>query len=230
MRFPGIQSVPGSQRAPWPSLRGAAVLGPRSPFKCSAPSGVTLVAQSSPLSAGGPAHPYDELRASALETSFKLARRRGVGWTRLPEEFKYIVRIGETDIDGSLPAVYGLAKIKGIGYTTALAVLRKLGIDPHMRLGYLSDARIKELDEIVKDITKLNLPNWLYNRRKDYTTGKDMHLIGAELIFYARQDIEREKKIKSWRGVRHALGLKVRGQRTATTGRIGMTVGVSKKK
>ncbi len=148
----------------------------------------------------------------------------------LAEEFKYIVRIGETDIDGSLPAVYGLAQIRGIGYTTALAVLRKMGIDPHMRLGYLSDAKIRELDEIVRDITKLNLPSWLYNRRKDYATGKDMHLIGAELVFYARQDIEREKKIKSWRGVRHALGLKVRGQRTATTGRIGMTVGVSKKK
>ncbi len=99
-----------------------------------------------------------------------------------------------------------------------------------MRLGYLSENRIKELDEVVRDITKLGFPSWLYNRRKDYATGADKHLIGAELIFYPRQDIEREKKIKSWRGVRHALGLKVRGQRTATTGRLGMTVGVSKKK
>jgi len=148
---------------------------------------------------------------------------------RLVEEFKYIVRIGDTDIDGSLPAVYGLAKIKGIGYTTALAILRKLGIDPHMRLGYLSETRIRELDEKVRDITQLGFPSWLYNRRKDYTTGKDLHLIGADLVFYARQDIEREKRIKSWRGLRHSLGLKVRGQRTATTGRLGMTVGVSKK-
>ena len=153
-----------------------------------------------------------------------------MGESELPEEFKYIVRIGDTDIDGSLPAVYGLAKIKGIGYTTALAILRKLNLDPLTRLGYFSDNKIRELDEVVKDMTKLGFPSWLYNRRKDYETGQDKHLIGAELIFYARQDIEREKKIKSWRGVRHALGLKVRGQRTATTGRLGMTVGVSKKK
>ncbi len=145
-------------------------------------------------------------------------------------EFKYIVRIGDTDIDGHLRTVYGLAKIRGIGYTTALAVLRKLGIDPSKRLGYLTEAEIKRLDEAVRDLTKLGLPSWLFNRRKDYETGKDMHLIGAELIFYAKRDIEREKKIKSWRGLRHALGLKVRGQRTATTGRTGMTVGVSKKK
>jgi 2,3-bisphosphoglycerate-independent phosphoglycerate mutase len=43
-------------------------------------------------------------------------------------------------------------------------------------------------------------------------------------------NIEREKKIKSWRGIRHALGLKVRGQRTATTGRVGMTVGVKRRR
>ncbi len=57
-----------------------------------------------------------------------------------------------------------------------------------------------------------------------------MHLVGAELLYYVRRDIEREKKIRSWRGIRHALGLKVRGQRTATTGRLGMTIGVHRRK
>ncbi|TLX95508.1 MAG: 30S ribosomal protein S13, partial [Thaumarchaeota archaeon] len=33
---------------------------------------------------------------------------------------------------------------------------------------------------------------------------------------------------RSWKGIRHALGLKVRGQRTRTTGRKGRTVGVRK--
>ncbi|MEM1533417.1 MAG: 30S ribosomal protein S13, partial [Desulfurococcaceae archaeon] len=42
--------------------------------------------------------------------------------------------------------------------------------------------------------------------------------------------IEREKRIKSYRGIRHSLGLKVRGQRTRTTGRIGGTVGVRKQR
>ena len=145
-------------------------------------------------------------------------------------QFRYIVRIAGTDIDGKLRLPYGLAEIKGIGYTTALAIIRMLGLDPNMRIGFLTDSEVKRIEEAVKDLTKLGLPSWLYNRRKDYETGQDKHLIGAELIFYARRDIEREIRIGSWRGVRHKLGLKVRGQRTKTTGRLGMTVGVKKKK
>ena len=37
------------------------------------------------------------------------------------------------------------------------------------------------------------------------------------------------KEIRNWRGIRHALGLKVRGQRTRTSGRSGKAVGVKKK-
>jgi small subunit ribosomal protein S13 len=57
-----------------------------------------------------------------------------------------------------------------------------------------------------------------------------MHLIGSDLLLYARRDIEREIRIGSYRGIRHKLGYKVRGQRTRTTGRLGMTVGVRKKR
>ncbi len=145
-------------------------------------------------------------------------------------QFRYIVRIAGTDIDGKLKLPYGLAEIKGIGYTTALAVIRMLGLDPEMRVGFLTDQEVKRIEEAVRDITRLGLPAWLYNRRKDYETGEDKHLIGAELLFAARRDIEREIRIGSWRGVRHKLGLKVRGQRTRTTGRLGMTVGVRKKR
>ncbi|MEB2792621.1 MAG: 30S ribosomal protein S13 [Caldisphaeraceae archaeon] len=142
--------------------------------------------------------------------------------------FKYIIRIANTDIDGNMNIIYGLSKIKGIGFPTALAITRKLGIDPNKRIGYLTNKELKELEGILFDLTKLNLPSWMYNRRRDYETGEDKHLIGADLIFVARRDVEREQKINSWRGVRHKLGLKVRGQRTHTTGRLGMTVGVKK--
>jgi small subunit ribosomal protein S13 len=144
--------------------------------------------------------------------------------------FKYIVRIAGTDISGELKLPYGLAKIKGIGLTTAYAILRVLGMDPNRRIGDLTEEEIKKLEEAVVDIRKLGLPSWLYNRRKDYETGEDLHLVGADLLFAARRDIEREIKIGSWRGLRHKLGLKVRGQRTRTTGRVGMTVGVKKKR
>ncbi len=145
-------------------------------------------------------------------------------------QFKYIVRIAGTDINGKLKLVYGLSEIKGIGYTTALAITRILGLDPFMRTGFLTESEIKKLEEVVRDLTQLGLPNWMYNRRKDYETGIDKHLIGSDLIFHARRDIEREIRIGSWRGVRHKIGLKVRGQRTRTTGRLGMTVGVRKKR
>ncbi len=144
--------------------------------------------------------------------------------------FKYIVRIAGTDIDGRLKLPYGLAAIKGIGLTTAYAIIRVLGLDENKLVGYLTDDELKKIEEAVQDIKKLGLPSWLYNRRKDYETGEDKHLIGAELIFAARRDIEREIRIGSWRGIRHKLGLKVRGQRTKTTGRLGMTVGVRKKR
>jgi len=144
--------------------------------------------------------------------------------------FRYIVRVAGTDIDGSLKTAYGLAEIKGIGINFAYAMCRLLGIDPEKRIGYLTDAEIKKIEDFLKNPAAYGVPKWMLNRRKDYTSGKDMHLIGAELIFYVKQDIEREKRIKSYRGIRHALGLKVRGQRTRTTGRTGITVGVRKRR
>ena len=146
------------------------------------------------------------------------------------EQFRYIVRIANTDVDGKLKVVYGLAAIKGIGVNTAYALCRLIGVDPEKRMGLLTDAEIKKIEAALADPRSVGLAPWMFNRRKDYETGRDMHLIGAELIYAAKQDIEREKKIKSWRGIRHALGLKVRGQRTHTTGRLGMTVGVRKKR
>ncbi len=144
--------------------------------------------------------------------------------------YRYIVRIAGTDIDGSLKTAYGLAEIKGIGVNLAYAICRRLGIDPEMRIGYLTEEEIKKIEDFIASPVEYGLPSWLINRRKDYQTGKDLHLIGPELIFYVKQDIEREKKIKSWRGIRHIFGLKVRGQRTRTTGRLGLTVGVRKRR
>ncbi len=146
------------------------------------------------------------------------------------EAFKYIVRIAGTDVDGSLKTAWGLAEIKGIGVNLAYALCRTLGIDPEKRIGFLTDAEVRKIEEALKDLSAYGLPEWVLNRRKDYVSGRNMHLIGAELIFYVKQDIEREKRIKSYRGIRHALGLKVRGQRTRTTGRLGITVGVRKKR
>ncbi|ACP38786.1 ribosomal protein S13 [Sulfolobus islandicus M.14.25] len=148
----------------------------------------------------------------------------------MSQQFKYVVRIFGQDVDGTMKLPYALAMVKGIGYNTAKAMILKLGMDPNARLGELSDADIKKVESVLSDHAIKGLPSWLYNRRKDYESGLDLHLVTSDLIFYVRNDIEREKKSRSWRGVRHSLGLKVRGQRTRTTGRTGMTIGVARKK
>jgi small subunit ribosomal protein S13 len=147
----------------------------------------------------------------------------------MSREFRHILRITDTDVDGTLKAPYALRKIKGISLNLANAILRKAGIDPDIRAGFLTEAEVEKIEEIIKDPVRYGLPNWLLNRRKDLETGKDMHLIGADLILRTKMDIEMMKEIKSWRGYRHAYGLKVRGQRTRTTGRTGKAVGVKKK-
>ncbi len=147
----------------------------------------------------------------------------------MSQEVRAIVRIGDTDLDGNKSVAYSLAKIRGIGIISAYAICRKLGIDPHEILGLLPDSQINKLDWAVRNLHEI-APPWFVNRRKDPETGRDVNLIGSELVLAAKKDVDLVKKLKSWRGVRHALGLKVRGQRTVTTGRIGATAGVTKKK
>lgn len=136
----------------------------------------------------------------------------------------------DTDIDGFKKIPYALSKIKGVGITFGWAIARSAGIDPNRRIGELSDEELKRIEAVLREPSKFNIPNWMFNRRKDLETGKDMHLIGPDLEFRIKQDIEFMKSIRSWKGWRHSLGLKVRGQKTRTTGRTGRTVGVQRKK
>jgi small subunit ribosomal protein S13 len=133
------------------------------------------------------------------------------------------------DVQGTLKTVYALTQIKGISLRLSNAILKKAGVNPDLRVGYLTETEIDKIEDIIKEPAKYGLPNWLFNRRKDTETGKDVHLIGADLVLRTKMDIDQAKEIKSWRGYRHAYGLKVRGQRTKTTGRAGKALGVKKK-
>lgn len=145
------------------------------------------------------------------------------------EEFRHILRIVGADVDGTLKVSYALAKVKGVSLNLANAILRKAGIDPGKRSGFLTETEVDKIEEMIKDPAKYGMPSWLLNRRKDAETGKDSHLISADLVLRTKMDIDQMKNIKSWRGYRHAYGLKVRGQRTKTTGRAGKALGVKKK-
>lgn len=147
----------------------------------------------------------------------------------MSEEYKHILRITGTDVDGTKKAAYALTKMKGVSLNFSNVILRKAGVDPEKRAGFLTEAEVERIEEILKEPTKYDLPGWLLNRRKDVETGKDLHLISADLLLRTKTDIDQMKEMKSWRGYRHAYGLKARGQRTRTTGRKGKAMGVKVK-
>ncbi len=148
----------------------------------------------------------------------------------MSQEYKHIVRVGGTDIDGQESLIQGLTRIKGVGLRLSKTLITHLSLDPNLRLGYITDEAISNIEKVLKDPVAAGLPNWFVNRQRDRMSGKMLHLTGSDLDFAQRNDIDRLRRIKSWRGLRHTLGLKVRGQHTRTTGRGGVAVGVSRKK
>jgi len=147
----------------------------------------------------------------------------------MPEEFRHIIRIANTDLDGSLKVAHALTGIKGIGVRLANVIVEKAGLDSETRLGFLSDVHVKKIEDIIENPTKYGLPSWLLNRQKDVETGEGHHLIGPDMVLQVKTDIDKMKTIKSWTGFRHAYGLKVRGQRTKTTARSKKALGVKRK-
>lgn len=144
-------------------------------------------------------------------------------------EYRHILRLVGTDLDGSKQVPYGLKKIHGVGVNYARAVAKAANVPETSRLGNLTDAELQRLEEVLRNPTKFGIPEWVLNRRKDMETGLHVHLIGPDLELRTKTDIEFMKNIRSWKGVRHSLGLRVRGQRTKTSGRTGRSVGVKKR-
>ncbi|AMM54534.1 30S ribosomal protein S13 [Pyrococcus kukulkanii] len=145
-------------------------------------------------------------------------------------DFRHIVRVAGVDLDGHKQLRWALTAIKGVGINFATMVCRVAGLDPFMKAGYLTDEQVKKIEEILADPVTHGIPRWAVNRPKDYETGKDLHLITAKLDMAIREDIMRLRRIRAYRGIRHELGLPVRGQRTRSNFRRGQTVGVSRKK
>ncbi len=147
------------------------------------------------------------------------------------QELKYFVRIANTDLDGNKHIHLSLTKIKGIGFMFSNAILNAANINKTKKAGYLNDEEVAKIDEIIKEPLKFKMPSWLFNRKKDPEDNSDKHLTGANLTFIQDNDIKMMKKIKSYKGVRHSLGLPVRGQRTRSNFRRnkGKVMGVKRK-
>ena len=148
-----------------------------------------------------------------------------------PENLKYIIRVAQVDLPGEKQIRHALTRIKGIGINLAEAFCKAVNIEKSRKAGSLNDKEVELINEVVKNPSGKGIPSWMLNRRKDYDSGEDKHLLTAMLQFHQENDLKRLKKIKTLRGIRHQLGLPVRGQRTKSNFRRGKgkVVGVKKK-
>ena len=142
-------------------------------------------------------------------------------------DFKELIRVASTDIPGKKKIYYGLTDIHGVSYSFSNALCQTLSLDKTRKIGSLNEKEIKEVEASIAHPEKI--PAWLRNRRKETETGTDVHAIGSQLKLMQEFDIRRLKKIRSYRGIRHAAGLPVRGQSTKAHFRHGKAVGVVKK-
>lgn len=122
-----------------------------------------------------------------------------------------IVRIMQTDIPAEKQLYPGLTRIKGVSWAVSNAVCLKLTLDKKRKINSLSK---EEIEKIQSFLVNMDLPEYMLNRKKDFETGESSHLVGNDLDFTNEMDIRRLKKIRSYRGLRHALGLPSRGQST----------------
>lgn len=141
--------------------------------------------------------------------------------------FKYIVRLAATDLDGWRPVQYALSDIKGVGVRTGAYLADVVGVPRAQRIGNLNDEQIAQLQEALNQFST-SAPPWMLNRQYDWETGEDRHVLGPDWQVEVRNDINRMKKIRSYKGVRHEGGKKVRGQRSKSNGRKGLALGVQR--
>lgn len=103
-------------------------------------------------------------------------------------------RISGVDIPLEKRIEIALTYINGVGFSTSVKVLEQAKIDANTRTKDLDQSDIKKLSAIIE---------------KDYK-------VEGELRQTVFRDIKRLKDIQCYRGMRHKLGLPVRGQRTRT--------------
>ncbi|CAF0919477.1 unnamed protein product [Didymodactylos carnosus] len=136
-----------------------------------------------------------------------------------PEKFQHILRVLNTNIDGRRKVGYALTAIKGVGRRFAHVCVRKADVDLNKRAGELSDEEVERIITIISNPRQYKIPDWFLNRQKDVKDGKFSQVTSNNVDTKVREDLERLKKIRAHRGLRHYWNLRVRGQHTKTTGR-----------
>ena len=106
-------------------------------------------------------------------------------------------RVIGIDIPDNKRLAISLTYIYGVGRRLAGQIIKRLGLNPDMRARNLTD----------DDIAKIN------------TTLQSEYVVEGDLRRQVQNNIKRLINIHSYRGMRHRLGLPVRGQRTRTNAR-----------
>uniref|UniRef100_A0A2K5YIR2 Small ribosomal subunit protein uS13 n=1 Tax=Mandrillus leucophaeus TaxID=9568 RepID=A0A2K5YIR2_MANLE len=140
----------------------------------------------------------------------------------IPEKFQRILQVLNTNIDGRWKTGFAITAIKGVGQRYAHVVLRK-------RVGELTEDEVERVITIMQNPRQHKIPDWFLNRQKGVKDGKYSQVL-ANGLDKLREDLDRLKKIRAHRGLRHFWGLHVQSQHTKTTGHHSHTVGESKKK
>merc|ERR1712224_269761 len=136
-----------------------------------------------------------------------------------PDEFVHIIRLLNTNLDGKEKIMYALTKIKGIGRRFANLICNKGEIDMSKRAGEFKNEQMEKLMEIVANPQAYKIPRWFLNNQKSYKDGTYSQVTSAQVDADMRETLDRIKKIRLHRGIRHYWGVRVRGQHTKTTGR-----------
>jgi small subunit ribosomal protein S13 len=108
-----------------------------------------------------------------------------------------MARVAGVDIPSEKRIDIALRRIYGIGAFRARQILDKAGIDAAIRAGKLAEDQISRIANIIES---------------DY-------VVEGQLRRQVQQNIARLRDIRCYRGLRHARGLPVRGQRTRTNAR-----------
>ena len=142
--------------------------------------------------------------------------------------FRYIVRVSNTDLDGTRPVALALTGVRGVGLRLAEVACQIANVNARERIGNLPEPTVEGIETTLGALPT-KVPMWMVNHPHEPLLGQTLHYFGPDLETRRRDDVNQMKMIRSYRGVRHERGQKVRGQRTRSNGRTGMAAGVMKK-
>jgi small subunit ribosomal protein S13 len=115
-----------------------------------------------------------------------------------------------------------------VGLRVAEVACRLANVSASEMIGNLPESTVEGIETTLGTFAS-KVPAWMVNHPHEFVAGESPHLIGPDLETRRRDDVNLMKMVRSYRGVRHERGQKVRGQRTRSNGRTGMAAGVLKK-